>query len=159
MEHKHEKKNRKFKFLSIIGVIVVFIHMVSLYFSPKINIHNNTNKTIYIYFMQKKANADEPSTEEIDQLKNIKIINPDEKAEVAPSLKTLFSDNMELSIGWKIGSRIELYSKSGHQGFVIDSINGECAFSIHINENDVVTIKNGKGACYKKISPLNLVAD
>ncbi|WP_145556761.1 hypothetical protein [Yersinia canariae] len=150
MENKNEKKNRKFKFLSVIGVIIVFIYIISLYFSPKIHIYNNTNKIIYIYFMQKKANADEPSVEEIEQLKNIKIINPDEKTEIAPSLKTLFSDNMELSIGWKIGSRVESHSKSGHQRFVIDSKNGECTFSIHINENDVVTIKNGRGACYKK---------
>lgn len=109
--------------------------------------------------MQNKSNTDEPSIEEVDQLKNIKIINSGQQTEITPSLKTLLSDNMELSVGWKIGSRVESQSKNGHQRFAIDSKYGECALSIHINENDVVIIKSGRGTCYKKISPLDRVAD
>ncbi|CNJ22248.1 Uncharacterised protein [Yersinia pseudotuberculosis] len=158
MENKFWKKNRRFKSLSVICVIF-FIYIALLYLPPKINIYNNINEIIYIYFMQKKSNTDEPSIEEINQLKNIKIINPSQQAEITPSLKTLLSDNMELSVGWKIGSRVESQSKSGHQRFAIGSENNECALSIHINKNDVVIIKSGRATCYKKISPLDLVAD
>ncbi|OMQ21468.1 hypothetical protein [Serratia oryzae] len=122
---------------------------------PSVVIHNNTAQSIHIYVMERDRSNDEPSVQEVEQLKKVRIVKPDGELTVTPSLGSLLKRSTGLDIGWRIDSRTESPSGSGSQGFSMDSENGACHYAIHIHESKSEWQKERGDFCTKKITPLN----
>lgn len=129
-------------------VILSIVLLIIFYFSrlaPTIYLHNNTNKDLYIYTMQHTGSM-EPTLEELQQLKRIKVIRPNEQLSLPVSIS--YSEDSELFSKWKIGSQ------SGNGGNIIALINdskGGCAIDIFIKENSIEVIDKEAIYCAQKV--------
>jgi len=143
-----------------VGKVLIFITFPFLcyfvfYSRPQVTIENDTDKIIYLYVMERSLILEEPSIDEVNQIKIAKIIRPKGKLKIKPSIGALLKNDMELDVGWQIGSRIESLSESGYQWFSIGSKNGVCSFSIKIYTLYIEKKKGNGILCFKRISPVD----
>lgn len=135
--------------LGIIGIIIILAIAVTSLLSkpaPTIEIHNKTTKTIYIYTLQSYFLI-EPTLEELQQLKNVKFIKPNYQLSVPVS--TSYTDDSELSIGWKISFRTD--TDGGGIRILINDSKGVCGIDVFIKEHSAEIIEKQTTNCAKKI--------
>ena len=95
--------------------------------------------------MQHTGNM-EPTSEELQQLKRIKIIKPDEQLSLPISIS--YSEDTEIFSKWKIGSQ------SGTGGSIIGLINdskGSCAINVFIKKDSVEVVDKDAIYCAQKV--------
>ncbi|MBS0967806.1 hypothetical protein JK232_02760 [Nissabacter archeti] len=138
----------------VIFITFLFLCYFVLYFRPQITIENDTDKIIYLYVMERSLILEEPSIDEVNQIKTAKIIRPKSKLKIRPTIGSLLRKKIELDIGWQVGSRVESLSESGYQWFSIGSKNGVCSFSIKIDTLYTEKKKGNKILCFKRINPI-----
>ncbi|MBK5145380.1 hypothetical protein I2494_16960 [Budviciaceae bacterium BWR-B9] len=136
------KLNKKFLVILSIALLIIF------YFSrlaPTIYLHNNTNNDLYIYTMQHTGSM-EPTLEELQQLKRINVIRPNEQLSLPVSIS--YFEDSELFSKWKIGSQ------SGNGGSIMAYINdskGVCALEVFIKENSIEVTDKKAIYCAQKV--------
>lgn len=145
-------KKRMWIILSIMVLLLITAYVIYQSMKPSVTLQNSTDKVIYIYTMQSMLGEDEPTEDEMTQLKNIKVLQPQETIKI--TTHSLFTDKTKLSIGWKIGSRVESEAQTGHQTFAISSNNGICQYTLTIKQDDHQLTSEKQGFCYKKLMPI-----
>jgi hypothetical protein len=153
MRKNNITKNSRTMFLFLAGVLVLFPILFKL--RPSVVLRNDTGQIIYIYVMERVSSHDEPSVQEVEQLKKVRVVKPNGELTVTPSLGSLLKRNIELDIGWRINGRTESPSGRGSQAFSLGSENGACHYAIRINESKSEWQKEQGDLCIKKIAPLN----
>jgi|GEM_PF-4643704 len=112
---------------------------------PKIYLHNQTTKNLYIYTMQSVFNM-EPTSEELQQLKRIKIIKPNEQLSL--SVSAYYSEDTQFFTKWKIGSQ------SGTGGYIrtlVNNKNGTCGIDVFIKEDSIEVVDKVAIYCPQKL--------
>jgi|GEM_PF-3211203 hypothetical protein len=137
---------------TILALLIIIT--LSYKLKPRITIKNNTNEIVRVYVMERVISEDEPSIEEVDQLKKVRILNPQEKISIAPSFSTLLHINKEIDIGWRTMPPEKINTKVGHKWFFIKATKGNCSYSLTIS-NDNYALKNEHShICIKRLTPI-----
>lgn len=143
--------NKKIIVISI-AILLILILSITLLLTPKapvLTLHNNTTQDLYIYTMQ-STYGEEPTIAEVDQLKKIKRINPNEQLIIPISAK--YTNTSIVSVRWKLGSQAGL---GDAVSTLIQNDKGACLMEIFIKENtSELIIPQTQPSCSKKIIPL-----
>lgn len=142
------------KIISITVVIIaLLIASITFYIindkPPTLILHNHTTQDLYIYTMQ-STYGEEPTIAEVDELKKIKRIPPQQQLTIP--ISTTYPTTSIVSARWKLGSQ------AGHGDTVTTLIGNDkehCLIEVSIKENTYKLITPEKQpTCSKKMTTL-----